>query len=418
MSRIAPIDWEVLARIFFPGQPIASVKGCFFFGKKPRLAGHVCLSFGYVNNPDGSIRWLYPLGSGQPVFLRLYNGAGWRGRWLRLAFRTAFLLRNGWLLRSGRLHVFYKNQPPPEWLPAHCPQGNMAIFTGTVGENRKAVAVLEESSGQRWFLKLPLTAAATGLVKHEVAILAELSKLGLKKMQVPNARPLAAGLLVSDVKPLRARYEIDLQTLHYEAVIELSERTLEQVRLEHLPCWAAINVSLEALQYQPDTNGLPPSKIQRIVANLLALRSAIQPETTVPTSLAHGDFTPWNLYLGPGRLHVYDWELSERLPLLNDVFHFIFQTGVLVKKQPYPDIEPAIFSIKKNAQIQALLRGSDIDLEWLYLFYLLRNTSYYLLKYLRQQPLHQQAHWLVEAWDLALVEAVKNLSQTAHVFQG
>jgi hypothetical protein len=44
---------------------------------------------------------------------------------------------------------------------------------------------------------------------------------------------------------------------------------------------------------------------------------------SMPLSLAHGDFAPWNTRLGPSSLFVFDWErASEGMSPLYDVFNF------------------------------------------------------------------------------------------------
>jgi Phosphotransferase enzyme family len=278
----------------------------------------------------------------------------------------------------------------------------MAIFTGTVGENRKAVVALEDQQGRHWFFKQPLTKAAGKLTQNEASVLADLSQYDFQKMAIPTAMPFGAGLMVSDVKPLAASNSFDLQPAHFEAVAELAQCTFQLRPLGDLPFWKEMNDHLKALQSQPILNDLPPDTVRRVIAKLLAMRSKIDPKKEVPTTLAHGDFTPWNMYLGNGQLHVYDWELSERLPLLYDAFHFVFQSGVLVKRQPNKGIQAAVFSMKKKEVVQLMLVGQGSSFEELYQLYLLRNTSYYLLKYLRQKPLHQQAHWQLAAWDAAL----------------
>jgi hypothetical protein len=55
----------------------------------------------------------------------------------------------------------------------------------------------------------------------------------------------------------------------------------------------------------------------------------------LPTSLAHGDFVPWNLRLDPesGRLAVFDWERARLAQfLLYDCFHFQIQANMLLRR--------------------------------------------------------------------------------------
>ena len=115
--------------------------GLIAFGKKPQLPGWQCESYGYVCNADGSIRWLYPLSLRKPVFLRLYNSAGWRGKLFSAAFRLAFLTGTQALMRHGILHVVAKRSNRMKTLVAEEKATAHAIFTGTVGANRKSVVV-------------------------------------------------------------------------------------------------------------------------------------------------------------------------------------------------------------------------------------------------------------------------------------
>ncbi|RME10533.1 MAG: hypothetical protein D6816_03205 [Bacteroidetes bacterium] len=57
--------------------------------------------------------------------------------------------------------------------------------------------------------------------------------------------------------------------------------------------------------------------------------------------------------------------------------------------------------------MQSLLRQFDADFDRLYSFYLLNNVAYYLPRYLRQTPLHEQAHWLVNTWLQACEQALE-----------
>ncbi len=413
MSSLPLIDKEVLAKIFFPrhsGQvailaptderPVADA--AIAFGKKPELTGFHCHSFGYINNPDGTVRWLYPLGNRSAPFLRLYSGAGLRSDALKTGFKAAFSVGLESWVRSGTLHVFFKNEMPLGGMLGMSRLEQLAIFTGTRGENRKAVFLLKNEKGNHWFCKLPLTEAAQALVANEHEALASIADLNLQKMVVPVAKAFGNGLMVSDVKPGKARSSNDLLPQHFDALAELYSLSLETQTLAGTYCWQEIVQHINELAGQPIHHEFHFERVQRVVANLQGLMDKLDSSQLVSTTLAHGDFTPWNMYLSHEKLHVFDWELSTRLPLLYDAFHFVFQTGVLVKKLPYSAIHSAIISIKNNPSIRAILEHEPTSFELLYQLYLLRNISYYLLKYLRQEALHAQAHWQLAAWDAAL----------------
>jgi len=106
-----------------------------------------------------------------------------------------------------------------------------------------------------------------------------------------------------------------------------------------------------------------------------------------------------------------DWELAAELPLLYDAFHYIFQTGILVKKVPFSELQKEIDRFRQEASTQLLLAKFQLDFDQVYRFYLLRNISYYSSRYIQQVHLHEQAHWLVDTWVAALEKVqIKMLS--------
>ncbi len=375
--------------------------GLMAFGKKPMLPGWNCESYAYVCNADGSIRWLYPLSLRKPVFLRLYNSAGWRGRLFSAAFRLAFGTGTESLLRHGILHVIAQRRNRITALVKEENAAAHAIFTGTVGANRKAVVVLQQPGGIHRFCKLPLTPGAAALVHNEAAQLAALQGAGFRHLVVPKARLQDGLLLLSDVKPGKVANSNRLLDVHLQALAELTDATASWGKLGSSPAWKNLNRHLQELEGLEPANGLEPATVNRLKNALLRLRQQFDADMELPCCLAHADFTPWNLYLSPGKVHLYDWELAGPLPLLYDAFHFIFQTGILLRRQSLAELKAEIEALRKNPLVRSLLLRFKADFDILYRFYLLNNVSYYLPRYLRQSPLHEQAHWLVSTWQQA-----------------
>jgi hypothetical protein len=109
------------------------------------------------------------------------------------------------------------------------------------------------------------------------------------------------------------------------------------------------------------------------------------------------------MYCTKTRLHIYDWELSKPgLPLLYDAFHFIFQSSVLVKRLPFAEIKMQMDTLRNSNLVKKLNKNLDFDFDTNYRFYVLSVASYYLNLYIRQSPLHEQAHWLVDIWKDAI----------------
>lgn len=364
--------------------------------------------FDYVNNQDGSIRWIYPAELKSPVFLQLYNGSGWRGFLFKTVFQLAFLLGLKKWIKSGSLQIDCLEKLSLQKLMGEQHIHNWAVFTGTVGDNRKAVAVLKNQRGAACFYKIPLTKSAIDLVQKEWSVLNNLNQFSFKKMTIPQAQFIDGGVLQSDIKPTYFKNTHEMETIHYDALKEIKEQTIENVLLKKMPLWAETEQYLLEINRQEILNDLSRKTVDSLINKLMILKDTFDPYLMVPTTMAHGDFTPWNMYVGEDKLHVYDWELSERLPMLFDAFHFIFQSGVLIKRQSGNEINTKIQELKNNDQVKDLLSGYIFGFDGLFHLYLLKNISYYLLKYMRQDPLHEQAHWLLKAWDGILTEVIIN----------
>ena len=63
--------------------------------------------------------------------------------------------------------------------------------------------------------------------------------------------------------------------------------------------------------------------------------------------------------------------------------------------------------LKNHPVVQNMIREYEIDFNLHYQLYLCINCSYYLKLYLFQQPLHKQAHWLVDIWLEAAIESLE-----------
>lgn len=412
MKHIAQLNRILLRKIFFttahepelPGHsPDHAPAEKISFGKAPALPdGWHRASYAFVCNPDGSIRWLYPVESRKPLFLRLYNSAGWRGRLFSSAFRMAFALGAQRLLQHGVVHI---DSPQPNRIAAlasneHAHQH--AIFTGTVGENRKAIVLLQHADKKASFVKIPLTPSAADLVLNEFHTLNSLLGLHFDKLLFPHVRRLEAGILLSDIRPPHPIPSSRFTDLHLQALVELTRQTAFTASSTGFLPTLGILRQLQTLQATDSFGELDPGTVLQLRKNLFTLQERLSHIEHWPVSLSHGDFTPWNLYLCRRAIHLYDWELAKTLPWLYDAFHFIFQTGILLRRETLNSIIGELNHLGKQPAIRNLLRHSTASFDELLGFYLLHNTAYYLPRYVVQKPLHRQAHWLLHTWAQAV----------------
>ncbi len=367
--------------------------------------------YSYINNPDGTIRWLYPAEQKQPTFLHLYNTSGWKGKLIRKGIEAGFKCGLGQRIKQGSIQVYAPYAPVGGMYQQSATLFNssdFAIFTGTKGENRKAVIVFEKNKKATHFLKVPLTTAATTLVRNEGEQLKQLSQLSLNALVVPMGKRIHQFLLQTNIRPAHTRSNLTISNLHLEALRELYQDTTEWKLIQQTTAWAAIEKDVSELENPTIKNDLSPAMVQQVVIHLKKVQSQMDTTLPIPIALAHGDFTPWNTYLTNKQLMVYDWELAASYPLLFDAFHFIFQSSILIKRQSFVDIKKQVERLRQHPIVQELQRQSPFSFDDSYRFYLLHTISYYLNRYIQQSHLHEQAHWLVATWKEALIDCSSN----------
>lgn len=361
--------------------------------------------FDFINNADGTIRWMYDHQYDKPIFLNLYNNLNWKGDLFKTTLKTGFKLGVKNWLKSGAIWITSTKEL---FLEGINNKGQYAIFTGTIGEQRNAVISFVQGQKATKFLKMPLTASAKVLVRNEWNYLQQLQSYKLRKITLPKTKKVGDNIMVSNVRPEQKINNRDLKGLHLAALNELYEHTIAPAILNQSNAWLSLQKDLSFLEDAKINNNLPKEKVTRIYHLLKQLATQLNTNNFVPTAIANRDLTPSNSYLTDKAVHIYDWELAERLPLLYDAFHYVFQSSVLVKKLPFIAIERQVIALEKVPIVEKMIKEFEIDYNQAYQFYLLRNTAYYLRKYVGQTDLPMQAHWLIDAW----LEALENLTYT------
>ena len=362
----------------------------------------------FINNPDQSLRWLFPTKSTSACFLNLYNGSGMKA----FAFKEVAkkLSAMGWMkpIASGKFSIFSKAKNINHHF-GKIAFDDFAIFTGTVGDDRKMVAALSENKICKQFVKIPLTDSAEKLVKNEFQILDQLSEMNFKKLVVPKSQLTASGITVSNVQPKQSEKNTSFQDTHLKALAELYEVDAKEMRVINLPLWETIERGMQNLkQVNTTRNGLPIQKVKQLTELCQAIYNETKDGNEIVVGIGHGDFTPWNMYHANGKLHLYDWEMANtETPLLFDVFHYFFQKGILIERKNFKTIKSEIQEIMESADAQNIIQKYSIDWEKNYSIYLLYIVCYYLPKYAQQSRLHEQVNWLTDVWREAMTDVHK-----------
>lgn len=251
---------------------------------------------------------------------------------------------SGW--SSGRLRLATLPELPgkhPAGL-AHC-----AYFTGTAGPHRKtAIQLMAENGGILGYAKVSRRALVKPHLAREAKILARIDRLALSTVDVPTVLAFDSGsavrpsVLVTDSrKTIATKSGVRLGQAHFRFLCELAARTRRT---------GATSV-IEHIRSLSRDIRLPAAWVGRMLSGAaIVSRFAL----SLPVSMAHGDFTPWNCIMLESRLYVFDWEYAaEDLPLGYDLVHYLLAIR--------HDDDPVAVISRLNQQVAALF--SDLDLE-------------------------------------------------------
>lgn len=361
----------------------------------------------YINGPDGKIRWLFPCGLGYPGFLALYNTSTLKGKVYAFAVRLLFLFGLKRLVSSGKISGRLNDRYAS--IVKRLGGDSYSVFMGTPGENRKIVLEVGVEGKTHSFVKIPTTDSAKTLVEAEKCNLDLLMGLDLREMTTPVSLLREDCLVaISSVRPSKYLNGTSFSDKHFLALKELYIKTHKT--LDVLDIGEYLNASERVdfiAAFQQDTTVIGGNLLKNIGNGLLFLREQLREKRNVVCTFSHRDFTPWNLFVGEKGLCVYDWELAqENTPILYDVFHFFFQNGILVRREKYVDIKKQLNEELIYRKECGCFSDFEIDINVVYGFYLFSNVSYYVRKYIEQDDLHVQAHWLISTWEEALNDYV------------
>ena len=233
-------------------------------------------------------------------------------------------------------------------------------------------------------------------------MLTTLNKYDFTSLSLPHvsAGKVKGTAKLSNVKPGINIPATRITEIHLKALTELYATHQEQKIILETAAWQTIENNLQWMDSErPLMNDMDEFKTRRIIHLLGKLSSLLPVEAEVPVSVSHGDFTPWNMYMDSNRLYVYDWELAKNgIPMLFDLFHFVFQSQVLLHRKDFTDIKESIKQILLVPLAQSIIHKYDINANLHYKLYLLFNISYYMRIYMSERELLTQSHWMIDAW--------------------
>lgn len=199
----------------------------------------------------------------------------------------------------------------------------LAFSSGTPGPARKPVFQILRPNGHiLGYAKLGITAMTACLIRREAGLLRSLSANFRVKEFAPallfegeaHGMPVAVQTAVSGKAG-----PIEPTLMHWRLLASLRSGERRPVAASHM----FRNIERRVLQL---ANPVP--------AMNSALKSVrpVAEKLTLPATIVHGDFAPWNLRMQGRELRAFDWEYGEidGIPLVDELHHD-FQVGFLLR---------------------------------------------------------------------------------------
>lgn len=377
----------------------------FDFGNKNSSPDFKTTVFSYVANNDGSMRWIYPSENKTASFLNFYNASTFKAKVISSGIKTAFTLGLSRLVAKSSFSILHKKELKPNRDYMLIPHKTYSIFTGTAGLNRTALIELSNKGKSSHFVKVPIAKTSEKLIETEANVLKGLEGK-FNSFKIPQVFKVD-GLnecVTSNEEVVNKKRANDLKEQHFLALSEMLVKTIGKSKIKDCSVYknGLNNISF----LEEHSNSARHERVVRLLKNLTA---QLDPNQEIVTSMAHGDFTPWNMYVSDKELYVYDWELSrEQFSSLFDLFHFHFQTGILIERIALNDILKRIKNSLNNPIIQKQVNIHSIDTEVALKLYLLGVVSYYEALYLKQGKHSEQNQWQFNMWEEALLHLNRN----------
>ncbi|MFM8850666.1 MAG: hypothetical protein ACKOE5_09770, partial [Cytophagales bacterium] len=198
----------------------------------------------YFSNPDGTVRWFWPVACQQPYFLKFYNVQGKRAKLFTALTSIAFKLGIQRLLFKQIQVSVSTSLSAKNVLPQH---SNWAAFTGTPGPTRKAI-IFSNDNGQASFQKVALGESAANLLENEKTTIDGLTSSKQLTFSFPRFISSETGALkLSEVANQGLRMET-FSHQHEQALLEIRNETASREIIQSLPIWKKSLEKLSRLQ--------------------------------------------------------------------------------------------------------------------------------------------------------------------------
>ena len=335
---------------------------------------HQANKYLFSNHTNGELQYLMPARSKRPYFIHFMSDGSKRTKVVRSFNRILFnfglkqLVCDGSFTTVGRLPFWFDEK---EHFSFQMGQGELDLILLATGNELYP----------DHYMKVPLSRAGGLSISREVEILNFLKTGEFEYLDIPEVIEHRQRLVMTNICPATQYNSNELTMPHLRAIKELYDFTFAEKRLSSLKVWEEIIDDLLLLEKKiSQTKGAIKSKFKGGAKVLWRIKEEFSDNERIPTTLAHGDFTKDNMFVGKEKIHVIDWKNAEQLPLYYDLFHYIFMTDLATDKSAFHVIYDKIEQVFWDNNFLKNFEDYDFDWKRAFRFYLLKTIPRYLIE--------------------------------------
>lgn len=327
-----------------------------------------------------SPRWLVPLRKCNLIgpSMALYQPSFLRAKVLK---RLTILLGKIGFMKFMFRNVIFLERNDEEIRSIFSQDGlEYAVFMGTEGKHCKiTIQVMNGEGNILGYIKVSNSHQTDELLDNEATKLRDLSGLEISSGFFPKViykgNVSETKILVLDsLKSTKAKFTNKLSKAHIDFFSEVFLKSMKPKNFDESAFMRSLKERVKT--FEERLNYSWRERFRKVI-NFLVDRLG---DRKLPFGLCHRDFTPWNTFLHNDKIFVFDWEYARNdYPPLLDIFHFIVQDGIIVKKLKPEKMLRRIFSHKRLIETYCNLVGIEKSLtNFLLLCYLLDISLLYI----------------------------------------
>lgn len=274
-------------------------------------------------------RWMLPVGDPAATLsgLRIYAPYQRKAQMLKGLLWAATHAR---LIRFAGERIVLQRPFPVDTLVYSLTGERQPVYAFSFGAPgpycKFTIQVMRPNGESLGYMKVPLTIRAANRIRHEEVTLRRLARISSLQLSVPavieSGRWQGSYLLFQGPMPggpgRRAWTDSHLRFLSKLSRIDALERPGNSISRLVAGEW-----EVARHRFDPTWNLAVETTIDWATRRV--------DDCTIPCSLRHGDFAPWNTRGHEGELKVFDWEAAaDREPAIWDEFHFRVQVICLL----------------------------------------------------------------------------------------